>query len=64
MIQALRKGEIDAVYEINANDYNSLASAKGITRIKGAGGGFDVPRVQHRRRDHRQPAGRQRHPGR
>ena len=40
MIQALRKGDIDAVYDINANDYNSLTGAKGISRIKGVGTGF------------------------
>ncbi len=33
MIQALRKGEIDAVDEISASGYNSLKGAKGITRI-------------------------------
>src|ERR1700709_2817931 len=40
MIQALRKGDIDGVYDINANDYNSLAGAKGITRLKSVGGAF------------------------
>ena len=40
MIQALRKGDIDAVSDINANDYNSLAGAPGISRIRGTGAGF------------------------
>jgi peptide/nickel transport system substrate-binding protein len=40
MIQALTKGDIDAVYDINANDYNSLAGAKGITRLKSVGSSF------------------------
>jgi peptide/nickel transport system substrate-binding protein len=40
MIQALRKGDIDGVYDINANDYTSLANAKGITRLKSVGSGF------------------------
>src|SRR5215475_12516961 len=40
-VQALRKGEIDAVDALSPSNYVSLANAKGITRIDANGLGFD-----------------------
>jgi peptide/nickel transport system substrate-binding protein len=40
-IQALRKGEIDAVDAITGQDYKSLANLPGITRISGVSTAFD-----------------------
>jgi len=40
MIQALEKGDIDAVTDVGANDYAALAGAKGITRVKSTGASF------------------------
>ena len=41
MIQALRKGEIDAVDEVSANDYNSLKRRAGDRRIEATGASFE-----------------------
>jgi len=40
-IQALRKGEIDAVEALSPSNYQSLAGVKGITRIQADGIAFD-----------------------
>jgi peptide/nickel transport system substrate-binding protein len=40
-IQALRKGEIDAVDALSPSNYDALKGAKGITRISAQGVGFD-----------------------
>jgi peptide/nickel transport system substrate-binding protein len=41
MIQALEKGEIDAVHALSAGGYNSLKGQKGITQIHATGSAFD-----------------------
>jgi peptide/nickel transport system substrate-binding protein len=40
-IQALRKGEIDAVDALSPSNYDALKGAKGLTRIAAQGVGFD-----------------------